>query len=270
MAFSRSSQLNRRLIENVKPNHLYTVTQGGDEPYVPPVKESTKTMFDPKLELLTVPHPQDPKVRTYPFHGDYAFDDFSYQSLLPNRFSQLGPGVAWADLNQDGYEDLIVGAGRGGTLRIYHGQAGGTFQPAQGPVENLDQTTLLAWVPKAGAAPLVLVGNSNFEEPSKAFSRPPAARTFNPANWKFKNITEKVGARATPARDPRGSGRAGLAAFSFPLGTRLERGAAPIAQPAARPDIIDALRLQIHREIAHLQYLPGLDRSPPSPMPIVV
>ena len=40
----------------------------------------------------------------------------SASSSLPNAFSQLGPGVAWYDLDGDGHEDLIVGTGRSGTL----------------------------------------------------------------------------------------------------------------------------------------------------------
>ena len=51
-------------------------------------------------------------------HLDPPFDDFEHQPLLPNRYSQLGPGMAWGDVDNDGSLDLFVGgaAGQPGTL----------------------------------------------------------------------------------------------------------------------------------------------------------
>ena len=51
---------------------------------------------------------------------DSLFDDYRRQPLLPNRFSQLGPGVSWIDTDGDGREDLVVGTGRGGSLAVLH------------------------------------------------------------------------------------------------------------------------------------------------------
>ena len=51
-------------------------------------------------------------------HVDPYFDDYRRQPLLPNSFSQLGPGVAWYDYDGDGREDLIVGAGRTGSRAL--------------------------------------------------------------------------------------------------------------------------------------------------------
>ena len=34
-------------------------------------------------------------------HIEKPFDDFSKQSLLPNGFSQIGPGVLWMDIDND-------------------------------------------------------------------------------------------------------------------------------------------------------------------------
>ena len=52
-------------------------------------------------------------------HTDEPFDDFARQPLLPKRLSQLGPGVSWFDLNGDGWEDLIIGSGKGGRLATF-------------------------------------------------------------------------------------------------------------------------------------------------------
>ena len=65
------------------------------------------------------------------------FDDFSRQPLLPNKLSQLGPGVAVADINGDGRDDLFLGGACGwpGALylneegRGYGGDIDGPFDP---------------------------------------------------------------------------------------------------------------------------------------------
>jgi len=62
-------------------------------------------------------------------HVEPYFDDYRRQPLLPNSFSQLGPGVAWYDYDGDGREDLIVGAGRTGRIAFFH-NAGTRLVPA--------------------------------------------------------------------------------------------------------------------------------------------
>jgi hypothetical protein len=57
-------------------------------------------------------------------HAEELFDDFARQPLLPRRLSQLGPGVAWVDLDGDDREDLVVGSGRGGRLGVFRNVGG--------------------------------------------------------------------------------------------------------------------------------------------------
>jgi hypothetical protein len=100
-------------------------------------------------------------------HHEELFDDFARQPLLPNRLSQLGPGVAWFDLDGDGRDDLIVASGKGGKLAIFHNDPRNGFQPIQSPALNRtagrDQTTVLGWSPAPGATAL-LVGSANYED----------------------------------------------------------------------------------------------------------
>lgn len=95
-------------------------------------------------------------------HYESEFDDFSLQPLLPNRLSQLGPGICWHDLDQDGFEDLVVGSGRGGLMAVSRNNGKGGFVRWEGPPVNRpvgrDQTTIL------GFGKLLLAGLANYED----------------------------------------------------------------------------------------------------------
>ena len=45
-------------------------------------------------------------------HRERIFEDFIRQPLLPNKLSQLGPGLAWADVDNDGDDDMFIGGSR--------------------------------------------------------------------------------------------------------------------------------------------------------------
>ncbi len=172
---ANNAQLHRTLIKNVKPNHLYSVEEPVDnEPYKMPAIHLRPLLFVPADHLLTIPHPDDSKLRARIKHNETVFDDFAYQSLLPNRFSQLGPGIAWADLNQDGRDDLVIGSGKGGELMIHMSNKEGTgFTGHRSSRNQLDQTGVLVMKSKAGeGSPLILVGQSNYEQPGKVFEKP--------------------------------------------------------------------------------------------------
>jgi hypothetical protein len=100
-------------------------------------------------------------------HHDEPFNDFSRQPLLPNRLSQLGPGVSWFDVNGDGWEDLIIASGKGGTLAVYTNDNHGAFNamkapPLTTPVTR-DQTAVLGWNNAAGHC-VLLSGSANYED----------------------------------------------------------------------------------------------------------
>jgi hypothetical protein len=96
-------------------------------------------------------------------HQEEPFDDFARQPLLPKRLSQLGPGLCWWDVDGDGWEDLIIGSGKGGQLAWYQNDGQGGFKrssqaPWTGSVSR-DQTGIVGW-----ASGTVLVGSANYED----------------------------------------------------------------------------------------------------------
>jgi hypothetical protein len=117
-------------------------------------------------------------------HVDADFDDFKRQPLLPFKLSQLGPGLTWFDLDEDGWEDLIVPSGRGGKLAGFRNNGHGAFElmtnwPFHEPVPQ-DQTTVLGCLSEEGHA-LLIAGNSNYEEERRAS---PAGRIYDLADRK--------------------------------------------------------------------------------------
>jgi hypothetical protein len=115
-------------------------------------------------------------------HVEPNFDDFERQLLLPNAFSQLGPGVAWFDVDGDGLDDLIVGTGRTGTLAWFRNE-GGRLRRATTRVPPVpgDLTTILGW-PQGPGKRMVIAGVSSYEmgTTNEAMSTPSVV-TYSPA-----------------------------------------------------------------------------------------
>ncbi len=58
---------------------------------------------------------------------DHDFVDFNFQSTLPHKFSQYGPALAVGDINNDGLDDMFVGASRSFTEKWFIQQKDQTF-----------------------------------------------------------------------------------------------------------------------------------------------
>ncbi len=144
------------VVSGVKANHLYEVEEAGS---VPPPPE-------PRLPVAP-PMFSDVSASLAHRHVEEHFDDFARQPMLPHQLSQLGPGVTWADLDGDGWDDLVVGAGKGGSIAALRNNQQGAFQPAIEPfvVQPLarDVTMLLPWRRLSGGIGL-LAAQSNYED----------------------------------------------------------------------------------------------------------
>jgi enediyne biosynthesis protein E4 len=107
----------RSFITNARANHAYLIEEpaSGASP-VAPAPRRPAPLFKDASSLLGHRH------------HETMFDDYARQPLLPRKFSQMGPGIAVADLDGNGLDDLVIGAGKGGRLAIYR-NTGGKFQP---------------------------------------------------------------------------------------------------------------------------------------------
>lgn len=136
---------------NLVPNRIYEFTSAAPhQPEVPPLQAP---LFRDTSSLLAHSHKDEP------------FPDFERQPLQPVKLSALGPGISWFDLDSDGWEDLIIPGGRGGTLSFLKNTQGRFLQVTNGlfgqRIAN-DQTSALGYFPRAGE-PALLLAQSIYE-----------------------------------------------------------------------------------------------------------
>ncbi|REL24650.1 hypothetical protein DYD21_17465 [Rhodohalobacter sp. SW132] len=98
------------------------------------------------------------------------YQDFRRQPFIPLMLSQLGPGVAWLDYNNNGREDLIQTSAQDGKLAVLRNDGDGQFSKQDIPgIENEQndggkQTAVIGWRTDEGLN--MVVGRSEYEEPS--------------------------------------------------------------------------------------------------------
>lgn len=155
-------------ISNVEPNRIYEIAAPAAGTPAPRASApATEPWFADVSTLLG--H----------VHAESSFDDWARQPLLPRRLSRLGPGMSWHDVNADGWEDLLVTAGRGGKLAVYLSETGRGFRKLETTGEAAgDQTAVLGWADGKGNR-RVLLATSNYEFPSPGES---VLQTLTPTN----------------------------------------------------------------------------------------
>ena len=141
------------VIPDVQPNRMYKVEEDGTALQEAAPKPKSSPVFEDVSRLLQ--H----------VHHDSEFNDFERQPLLPRKLSQLGPGVAWMDVNNDGREDLVIGTGRGGTLAVFENEGREGFRKLEAfsQATARDQTAVVGWVPVPGKT-AILAGSATYED----------------------------------------------------------------------------------------------------------
>ena len=171
-------------IKNVKPNCIYEIFEAYakiDDSSSPDSSIAPSFYFEDVSNLINHKHHED------------TFDDFSRQPLLPKRLSQVGPGVAWYDIDGDKDDDLIISSGKGGQLAFYRNDGKQGFTRIQDTrlvqKTQFDQTSVLGWT-KDNSSTFVLVGFSNYEslQPANSF-----IMSYDFERKTFANSTKVIG-----------------------------------------------------------------------------
>ncbi len=126
----------RTLLTEVQANRVYEIEEQAAQAVSPEASPAVAPLFEDLSQKLAHRH------------HETEFNDYARQPLLPFKLSQLGPGVAWIDLDGDGRDDLVIGSGRGGKLSAFHNDAGGGFSPITLPqVQELPEDTagMVGW-----------------------------------------------------------------------------------------------------------------------------
>ncbi len=148
-------------IDSVRANRIYEVQQP-EAASAPPSTDSARS--DP---VSATPIFRDVSGRLDHTHHETFYNDFGVQQLVPIRFSRLGPGVSWLNLDGTGTDDLVVGSGKGGWMGMFTNGGEGQFtrqrggEPLSDPALG-DQTTILGWTTTNGTH--LVVGTSNYQQ----------------------------------------------------------------------------------------------------------
>ena len=145
------------VVDHIQANHLYIIQQPGSQSHSLNKKPSStmKSLFSDQSDLLNHEH------------QDLLFDDWARQPLMDASLAHEGPGVAWVDLNEDGWEDLVIGSARGGRPGIFLNQGGRNFSrheeaPFHLPVSR-DQVGIVGWKDSDDEVRLLMT-SSNYED----------------------------------------------------------------------------------------------------------
>lgn len=147
----------KSIITNATPDRIYEIYEPSTSPQknILNSEHQIKPMFSDISEIINHSHFEMP------------FDDFSLQPLLPWRLSQTGPGVCWYDVNNDGYEDLLITSGRKGKLAYFKNNGDGKFEKMNDALlceETIDdQSAIIAYRAENGKT-RILAGLMNYEE----------------------------------------------------------------------------------------------------------
>ena len=107
------------------------------------------------------PYFEDVSANLNALHVDYPFDDSKLQPMLNQQLSGLAMGLGWIDVDQNGWDDLVLGAGNTGRLSVVHNVRGTHWTRDFGSdgLEALGDQTALSYFDEG----TWLVGMSGYE-----------------------------------------------------------------------------------------------------------
>ncbi len=150
-------------LTGVRPNRQYRI----EEP------EASTRLADAMVPAAP-PLFEDVSSRLGHKHQERFYEDYQRQPLLITQLSQLGPGVAWIDIDRDGDDDLAVGSGAGGQMALFRNDRGRFTPVPTGVVADSFDLTGIVGDESVG----LLVGQSSYEayRPGDAVAAPAVLR----------------------------------------------------------------------------------------------
>ena len=193
----------RTEIRGARPNRLYEIRERGEPAPAPPDQPDTPLFTDVSALL-------DHR------HQETEFDDFQRQPLLSHQLSLLGPGMTWYDVDGDGDEDLLMTAGRGGSLALYRNDGQSFTRVTLGPDSlSFDLTTVLG-VPNGRGGSTLLVGQSSYEaESPDAALAAAAVLRLDPSRAPISEASTAVSTTVSAAVPPQQSSTGPLAVADY-------------------------------------------------------
>ena len=146
----------RQIVEHLGINQVHYIKQAAVSSPMPDVAKAAATA----QALLS---PDAAKGLTFK-HKESNFDDFRRDWVLPHMLSREGPGIAVADVNDDGTDDVYVGGAAGQIGQLFLQQKNGTFIQKKIPgnkAEFEEMGVLLADLNNDNAPDLYLTSGSN-------------------------------------------------------------------------------------------------------------
>ncbi|MCI0537659.1 MAG: FG-GAP-like repeat-containing protein [Verrucomicrobiales bacterium] len=117
----------RQHFENLPADRAYTIVEPADSSSSSPNIDPPPAHFRRTLKL------------SHYIHRERSFDDYAREPLLPWKCSQMGPGLAIADIDGDGDDDFYLGGSAGELGVIGVQERDGQFQQRIPPVFNSDK-----------------------------------------------------------------------------------------------------------------------------------
>jgi hypothetical protein len=108
-------------------------------------------------------------------HIESFFYDYSFQALLPQKYSQEGPFISAGDLNEDGLEDFFVGSAFNFSGKIFLQQADGSYlgkDLVKGEKNEEDMQSLLFDAEGDGDLDLFIAGGSSEFDANSPYYKP--------------------------------------------------------------------------------------------------
>ncbi|MEO7983939.1 MAG: VCBS repeat-containing protein [Bacteroidota bacterium] len=122
-------------------------------------------------------------------HKETFFNDYSFQRLLTQKYSRLGPYISIADINNDGITDFFIGGAYNQSGKLFTQNRDGTFHSSdliQGKKEEEDMGSLFFDANGDGFVDLMITGGSTEFSPGSPVYTPRLYINDGKFNLKYK------------------------------------------------------------------------------------